>query len=94
MYRTLPQREESGELAFCHRGLYTEHMEKQRVQTERRISVGKYYMYEVDYRCVCEECGKEFRGIIRRGPLEYNGGVIPTGMAGALDAADMKLSKS
>ena len=55
--------------------------------------MGKYYMYEVDYRCVCEVCGKEFRGIIRRGPLEYNGGVIPTGMAGALDAADMKLSK-
>lgn len=53
----------------------------------------KHYYYEVDYRCNCEACGKEFRGMIRRGPLEYAGGVIPTGIGAAIDAADMQLSR-
>ena len=42
--------------------------------------MGKHYYYEVDYRCDCEACGKQFGGVIRRGPLEYAGGVIPTGL--------------
>ncbi len=55
--------------------------------------MGKHYFYEVDYRCSCEVCGKQFSGVIRRGPLEYTGGVIPTGIAAAIDSADMQLSK-
>lgn len=56
--------------------------------------MGKHYYYEVDYRCDCEVCGKQIEGVIKRGPLEYNGsGVIPTGMGAALDAADMVLSR-
>ena len=55
--------------------------------------MGKHYYYEAEYRCDCEVCGKQFRGVIRRGPLEYAGGVIPTGIGAAVDAADMKLSK-
>ena len=55
--------------------------------------MGKHYYYEVDYRCDCEACGKQFGGVIRRGPLEYAGGVIPTGIGAAVDAADMQLSR-
>lgn len=52
-----------------------------------------YYYYEVDYTCKCEVCGNRFSGIMKRGPLEYPGGVIPTGMGASINAADMKLSK-
>lgn len=51
------------------------------------------YFYEVDYTCQCEVCGNRFSGIMKRGPLEYPGGVIPTGMGTAINAADMKLSR-
>ena len=49
--------------------------------------MGKHYYYEAEYHCDCEVCGKQFRGVIRRGPLEYAGGVIPTGIGAAVDAA-------
>ena len=55
--------------------------------------MGKHYYYEVDYKCTCEVCGKEFQGVLKRGPLEYAGGIIPTGMTEMVDAADMVLSK-
>ena len=55
--------------------------------------MGKHYFYEVDYRCECEACGPQFQGVIRRGPLEYAGGVIPSGVGAALDDADMVLSR-
>lgn len=55
--------------------------------------MGKHYFYEVDYRCECEACGTQFQGVIRRGPLEYAGGVIPSGVGAALDDADMVLSR-
>lgn len=55
--------------------------------------MGKHYFYEVDYHCTCEVCGNQIQGVIKRGPLEYAGGVIPIGIGAALDAADMKLSK-
>ena len=55
--------------------------------------MGKPYFYEVDYRCECEACGTQFQGVIRRGPLEYAGGVIPSGVGAALDDADMVLSR-
>ena len=55
--------------------------------------MGKHYYFEVDYKCTCEVCGSEFHGIMKRGPLEYNGGVLPAVMAVTMDAADMKLSK-
>ena len=55
--------------------------------------MAKHYFYEVDYRCDCEACGKQFSGVIRRGPLEYAGGVIPAGIGAAVDAADMQLSR-
>lgn len=55
--------------------------------------MAKHYFYEADYRCDCEVCGKKFSGVIRRGPLEYAGGVIPAGIGAAVDAADMKLSR-
>ena len=57
------------------------------------MTMGKHYYYEADYRCDCEACGKQFRGVIRRGPLEYAGGVIPAGIGAAVDAADMQLSR-
>lgn len=56
--------------------------------------MSSYYFYEVDYTCTCEVCGNKFSGIMRRGPLEYPGGVIPTGMGSSINAADMKLSKN
>ena len=52
-----------------------------------------YYYYEVDYDCICEVCGEKIHGKMRRGPLEYNGGILTTGMAQLADAADMVLSK-
>ncbi len=56
--------------------------------------MGKHYFYAVDYHCSCEACGQPVTGVIRRGPLEYSaGGVIPTGIGAALDAADMVLSR-
>lgn len=55
--------------------------------------MGKHYYFEVDYKCTCEVCGNEIHGIMKRGPLEYGGGVLPTVMAVAIDAADMKLSQ-
>lgn len=55
--------------------------------------MGKHYFYEVDYRCDCEVCGKSFAGVIKRGPLEYAGGIIPSGVGETIDEADMKLSK-
>ena len=56
--------------------------------------MGKHYYYEVDYRCTCEVCGKTIGGVIRRGPLEYNkGGILPTGMDSAFDAADIALCR-
>ena len=49
--------------------------------------MGKHYYYEADYCCDCEACGKQFRGVIRRGPLEYAGGVIPAGIGAAVETA-------
>lgn len=55
--------------------------------------MAEYYFYEVDYRCICEVCGQEITGVLRRGPLEANGGILSAGLASAADAADMLLSK-
>ncbi len=55
--------------------------------------MAEYYYFDVDYRCACENCGKEIRGVLRRGPLEAAGGILPMGLASAADAADMALSK-
>ena len=51
------------------------------------------YYFEVPYSCTCESCGKKFKGIIKRGPLQIGGSVLTTGMNVAMNSAEMKLSK-
>ena len=52
------------------------------------------YFFEVPFTCICEDCKKDFGGIIKRGPLQIGSSILSTGLQEGMNSAEKKLSKT